>query len=41
MAEPLGFVGQAPQQVAHFVARVEKIVAAHPQAAAYVPAPVI
>jgi adenylosuccinate lyase len=41
MAEPLGFVGRAPAQVAEFVARVEKIVVAHPEAAAYVPAAVI
>jgi adenylosuccinate lyase len=41
MDEPLGFVGRAPAQVVEFVARVEKIVVAHPEAAAYVPAAVI
>ena len=41
LADPLDFVGAAPHQVAAFVAAVEPIVAAHPEAAAYHPAPIL
>ena len=41
LADPLDFVGAAPHQVASFVAAVEPIVAAHPEAAAYHPAPIL
>jgi len=38
---PLSFTGAAADQVDAVVARVEKVVAAHPDAAAYVPAPIL
>ncbi len=41
LADPLDFVGAAPHQVAAFVAAVEPIVAAHPEAAVYHPAPIL
>ncbi len=41
VAEPLAFVGDAPRQVAAFVARVEPLVAADPSAAAYRPASIL
>lgn len=37
LAEPLSFVGAAPRQVELFVASVEKVVSAHPEAARYRP----
>lgn len=39
--EPLSFVGTAPQQVAAFVERVDALVAANPEAAAYTPAAIL
>jgi adenylosuccinate lyase len=41
LAEPMGFVGAAPQQVAAFVRRVEEITAAHPEASRYRPEPIL
>jgi adenylosuccinate lyase len=41
LADPLDFVGAAPHQVAAFVAAVEPIVVAHPEAATYRPAPIL
>ncbi|HVN51325.1 MAG TPA: adenylosuccinate lyase, partial [Acidimicrobiales bacterium] len=41
LAEPIDFVGAAPHQVAAFVASVEPVVAAHPEAAAHHPAPIL
>ena len=41
LAEPLDFVGTAPGQVAAFVASVEALVAADPQAAAYRPGDIL
>jgi adenylosuccinate lyase len=41
VAEPLGFVGRAPAQTAAFVAEVDALVAAEPDAAAYAPAPIL
>ena len=41
LADPLDFVGAAPHQVAAFVAQVEVIVASHPEAADYRPAPIL
>ncbi len=41
LADPLDFVGAAPHQVAAFVAAVEPIVVAHPEAAGYRPAPIL
>ncbi len=41
LADPLDFVGAAPHQVAAFVAAVEPVVVAHPEAAAYHPAPIL
>ncbi len=41
LANPLDFVGAAPHQVAAFVATVEPIVVAHPEAASYHPAPIL
>ena len=38
---PLTFVGTAPEQVAAFVAQVEKLVAADPESAAYTPAAIL
>jgi adenylosuccinate lyase len=40
-AEPIAFVGRAQDQVADFVASVEKLVAADPQAAAYRPGAIL
>ena len=37
LAEPLSFVGRAPEQVAAFVAKVDVLVAADPDAARYIP----
>lgn len=41
VAEPLAFVGTATNQVATFVAQVEKIVAANPEAVSYQPAAIL
>jgi adenylosuccinate lyase len=41
IAEPLTFTGAATAQVSEVVARVEKIAAANPEAAAYTPAPIL
>ncbi|MFT4979772.1 MAG: adenylosuccinate lyase [Myxococcota bacterium] len=41
IAEPEVFIGAAPQQVARFVARVEALAAAHPEAAAYRPGDIL
>jgi adenylosuccinate lyase len=41
LANPLDLAGIAGQQVATLVAEVDKIAAAHPQAAAYRPGPII
>jgi adenylosuccinate lyase len=41
VAEPLGFVGTAPRQVEAFVAKVEVLAAADPEAAAYAPEPIL
>jgi adenylosuccinate lyase len=41
VGSPLEFVGAAPHQVAAFVKRVEDVVARHPEAAAYRPAPML
>ena len=41
VAEPLSFVGTAPDQVARFVDEVAGLVAAAPEAAAYAPAPIL
>jgi len=41
LGSPLEFTGTARQQVAAVVARVERVAAAHPQAAGYVPAPIL
>jgi len=41
LANPLDLAGMAGQQVAALVAEVDKIAAAHPEAAAYRPGPVI
>ncbi len=41
LAEPIDFVGAAPHQVAAFVAAVEPVVTAHPEAASYHPAPIL
>jgi adenylosuccinate lyase len=41
LAEPLDFVGTAPGQVAAFVASVEELVAADPQAAGYRPGDIL
>jgi adenylosuccinate lyase len=41
LADRLGFVGVAPQQVEAFAAQVADIVDAHPAAAAYRPEPVL
>src|SRR5262245_18302439 len=40
-ADPAGFVGTAPHQVAAFVARVEAVAAAHPEASRYHPEPIL
>ena len=41
LADPAGFVGTAPHQVAAFVAQVEAIAAAHPEASRYRPEPIL
>ena len=41
LAEPLEFTGAAVDQVADVVRRIEAVVAAHPHAAAYSPAPIL
>ncbi len=41
LGSPLEFTGTARQQVAVVVARVRQVAAAHPQAAGYVPAPIL
>jgi adenylosuccinate lyase len=41
LAEPLAFVGTAPQQVERFVAEVAALVARHPDAARYRPADIL
>jgi len=41
LADRVGFVGTAPQQVAAFVAQVEAVAAAHPEAARYRPEPIL
>jgi adenylosuccinate lyase len=41
VAEPITFTGAAQAQVAAVIARVQKLVAADPSAAAYVPAPIL
>ena len=38
---PLTFVGTAPAQVGAFVAEVERLVVADPEAASYTPAPIL
>jgi adenylosuccinate lyase len=41
LADRLSFTGAAGEQVARVVARVEKVVAAHPDAATYTPGPIL
>jgi adenylosuccinate lyase len=41
VADPIEFVGRAPEQVAAFVTRVDALVAADPDAAAYRPSPIL
>jgi adenylosuccinate lyase len=41
VGEPLTFVGTAEAQVRSFVAQVDEVVAAHPDAARYVPEPIL
>jgi len=41
LADPVDFVGAAPHQVAAFVAAVEPVVVAHPDAARHHPAPIL
>ena len=41
LTDPLDFVGDARRQVARVVERVEKVVAAHPEAATYIPEPIL
>jgi adenylosuccinate lyase len=41
VADRAAFVGTASAQVAAVVAQVEKVVAAHPAAGAFVPAPIL
>ena len=41
LADRSGFVGAAGDQVSAVVAEVERVVAAHPEAAAYAPAPIL
>jgi adenylosuccinate lyase len=41
LADPVGFVGAAPHQVATFVRQVEDVVAEHPEAARYRPEPIL
>jgi adenylosuccinate lyase len=41
LADPLSFTGTAGEQVASVVRRVDELVAKHPQAAGYAPAPIL
>jgi adenylosuccinate lyase len=41
LSEPLDFVGDARRQTAAFVARVGEVVARHPEAAGFVPEPIL
>jgi adenylosuccinate lyase len=41
LSEPLDFVGDARRQVATFVARVDEVVARHPDADAFTPEPIL
>jgi adenylosuccinate lyase len=41
VAEPIGFTGAAREQVQSVVRRVEEVVKAHPEAAAYQPEPIL
>ena len=41
LADPIEFTGAARRQVREFAARVEAVTARHPDAAAYVPAPIL
>jgi adenylosuccinate lyase len=41
VADPATFTGAAAAQVAEIVRQVEAVAAAHPQAAAYAPAPIL
>jgi adenylosuccinate lyase len=41
LADPVGFVGNAPRQVEAFVHQVEAVAAAHPDAARYRPEPIL
>ncbi|GDY32125.1 adenylosuccinate lyase [Gandjariella thermophila] len=41
LAEPLSFTGTAGEQVASVVRRVDELVAEHPEAAGYAPAPIL
>jgi adenylosuccinate lyase len=41
VGEPLGFTGAARQQVADVVGRIEVVVAKYPEAAAYIPSPIL
>lgn len=41
IAEPLDFTGAARSQVARVAERVQAVAQAHPQAAAYSPAPIL
>jgi adenylosuccinate lyase len=41
LAEPLSFTGTAGEQVAAVVRRVDELLAKHPEAAGYVPAPIL
>ena len=41
LTEPLDFVGDARRQIARVVERVEKVVATHPEAATYIPEPIL
>ncbi|HLU32539.1 MAG TPA: adenylosuccinate lyase, partial [Natronosporangium sp.] len=41
LADRSGFVGAAGEQVSAVVSEVERVVAAHPDAAAYTPAPIL
>jgi adenylosuccinate lyase len=41
LAEPLSFVGRAPEQVRDLVARVDEVVRRHPRAASYTPGAIL
>ena len=41
VAEPLSFTGAAERQVADLAARIGEVTAKHPEAAAYVPEPIL